>query len=226
MSRHALLLALVLASTSCGTEPSGQQTTTLKGVVLEYVSGGAMPGVTVTLLEDPTKTTTSDNNGEFQFTQLTPGSSVRILTSTTNYPEATNQVTFLGAGTLNVTARAVSVVFVGSQYGTTNVARVPNDAMIVARLEDDRGAPRTGMDVADITLLDQNQAPSGTGPFVLGANGNADTMLTVTTAFGGRSRIVFLNVPPGDYTLKVIDGSETLLRPLVARDSGTTLVVR
>jgi hypothetical protein len=47
-----------------------------------------------------------------------------------------------------------------------------------------------------------------------------------TEAFGGRSRIAFLDIAPGNYTLKVIEGIIVLTRPLQVRTDGMTLVVR
>ena len=227
MSRHTPSLALLLAATlSCGTDPSSQQTTTITGVARDYELGGALGGAAVALLEIPSKTTTADAGGGFNFADLPRGDSVRIIVTATNYRETVNPVLPLGNGTLNGDAAAASSAFVNSQYAAVGVTATAGTAMIVARLEDAQGNPRTGIPLADITLLDQNQAPTGTGPYIFGATG-LDNTLVVTTATGGVSRIAFLNVPPGSYALRVVVlGGTALLRSVVARNNGVTLVVR
>lgn len=227
MSRHTLSLALLLATTlSCGTDPNQQQTTTLTGTARDYAAGGLLAGAGIALLEQPGSTATADSNGNFTLSQLTPGSSVRVIVTAINHKETTNAITFLSALNLNVPVFGAKVVFVGSQYAVVGLTPTAGAAMVIAELEDDLGTPRTGIPLADITLVDQSQAAAGTGPYIFGANGNLDNTLTVTAAFGGRSRIAFLNVPPGNYTLRVIDGGTQLIRPLEARTDGVTLVVR
>jgi hypothetical protein len=222
-SLHALLLAAIL---SCGTDPSGRQTTTLTGVARDYELGGTLGGAAIALLEDPSKTTTADAGGGFSFADLTRGDSVRVIVTGTNYRETIGPIRHLDNGTVNVNAPAASVAFVGSRYAEVGVTPTAGDAMIVVRLEDAQGNPRTGIPLADITLLDQNQAPTGTGPYIFGATG-LDNTLVLTTAFSGVSRIAFLNVPPGSYTLRVVLlGGTVLLRPVVARSNGVTLGVR
>jgi hypothetical protein len=226
MSRHILPLALLLATTlSCGTDSNESQTTTLIGVAIDYDPTAMLSGAGVTLLDPPGSSTTSDANGHFSFTQLTRGTSVRVMVSATNYRETVNPIRLLGASTIQMVALAASVAFVNQQYAAVAVTPTAGTAMLIAKLEDDLGTPRTAIPLSDITLLDQNQAPVGTGPYVFGASGNLDNTLTATASFGGQSRIAFLNVPPGNYTLRVVDGVP-LLRPLAARADGVTLVVR
>lgn len=227
MSRQTSSLVLLLsAALACGTDPSGQQTTNLTGVARDYELGGGLGGAAIALLEIPSKTTTADAGGGFSFANLTRGDSVRVIVTATNYRETVNPTLPLGNGTLNGDAAAASAAFVANQYAAVGVTPTAGDAMIVARLEDAQGNPRTGIPLADITLLDQNQAPTGTGPYIFGATG-LDNTLVLTTAFSGVSRIAFLNVPPGNYTLRVVVlGGTALRRPVVARSNGVTLVVR
>lgn len=227
MSRRTLSLALLLAATlSCGTEPGEFQASTLVGVAKDYDLGGLLKGVPVAILELPTKTATTDSSAKFKFDQLTPNTSVRVVVTGTNYRETINPITLLGARTVNVSVFGASVAFVGIQYAAVGLTQTAGAGMVVARLEDDLGDPRVGIPLADITLLDQNQAPAGTGPYIFGAADQLDNTLFLTAEFGGRSRIAFLNVPPGNYTLRVVDGGNVELRPLQVRADGVTLVVR
>lgn len=227
MSRRFLPLALLLATTlSCGTDSNEPQTTTLVGVAIDYDPTAMLSGAGVTLLDPPGSSTTSDANGHFSFTQLTRGTSVRVMVTATNYRETINPIRFLGASTINVIDFAASTAYVNIQYAAVAVTPTAGTAMVIAKLEDDLGTPRVAIPLADITLLDQNQSPVGTGPFVFGASGSLDNTLTATASFGGQSRIAFLNVAPGNYTLRVVVGGSPLLRPLAARTDGVTLVVR
>lgn len=226
MSRHILALALLLGATlSCGTDSNEPQTTTLIGVTIDY-DPTAMLSADVTLLDPPGSSTTSDANGHFSFTNLTRGTSVRVMVTATNYRETVNPIRFLGADTITVVDFAASTAYVNSQYAAVGVTPAAGAAMVIAKLEDDLGTPRIAIPLADITLLDQNQAPVGTGPYVFGSSGGLDNSLTATASFGGQSRIAFLNVPPGNYTLRVVVGGNPLDRPLAARADGVTLVVR
>ena len=227
MSRHSAPLTLLLAAVlSCGTDPSGQQTTDLTGVARDYELGGTLAGAGIALLEHPSQTTTADAAGGFTFSDLTRGDSVRVMVTATNYRETVNPILRLGNGTLSSDVLVVSAAFVANQYAAVGVTPTAGTAMIIAKLEDAQGNPRTGLPLADITLLDQNQAAVGIGPYIFGAAG-LDNTLVLTTAFSGESRVAFLNVPPGTYTLRlVLLGGTAVLRPVVARTEGVTLVVR
>ena len=229
MSRSSPWVALLLVTTlSCGTDPSGQPTTTLTGVARDYDLGGTsqLPGASVAILEQPTRTTLADASGGFSFTDLSPADSIRLVVTATNYRETINPIRRVGNGTLNGDAAAASATFVGNQYALVGVTPATGTAMVIVRLEDAQGNPRTGIPLADIVLLDQNQAPAGIGPYIFGANG-LDNTLVLTAAFGGVSRVAFLDVPPGNYTLRlVLLGGTALLRPVAARSNGVTLVVR
>jgi hypothetical protein len=48
---------------------------------------------------------------------------------------------------------------------------------------------------------DGGGTPVGLGPYFVGMNGDIDPLLTQSTVFNGRARAVFLNVPPGSYTM-------------------------
>lgn len=227
MPRHVLPLAFLLAATvSCGSDSNGPASTTLNGIVNDYETGSAVSGASVSLLEQPGSTTTTDAGGHFQFTDLARDNSVRVVVTATSYAETVNPIRLLGAATINVTDFAVSSAFVSNQYTAVGQTRTAGNATLIAQLEDDLGTPRTNIPLADITLLDQNQSASGIGPYVFGAAGSLDNTIIVTTAFNGKSRIAFLDVAPGTYTLKVIDGANVLTRPLQVRTDGVTLVVR
>jgi hypothetical protein len=227
MSHRLLPFALLFAALpGCGSNSNGPQNTTLAGVVQDYDAGTPLAGAGVALFELPGETTTADGNGAFSLDQLQRGTSVRVVVTAPNYRETVNPIRLLGATTVNVTAFAASAAFVSAQYAAVGITPTAGTAMVIAHLEDDLGNVRVGIPLADLTLLDQNQAAVGTGPFVFNAAGNLDNTLTQTAAFGGKSRIAFLNVPAGNYTLEVVENATPLLRPLQVRSDGVTLVLR
>jgi hypothetical protein len=67
------------------------------------------------------------------------------------------------------------------------------------------------------------------GPYFMGEV-DVDPKLLVATAYDGRSRALFLDVPPGTYTLKVThpnnqNGINTLTVPVMLATGGATLAV-
>jgi hypothetical protein len=99
-------------------------------------------------------------------------------------------------------------------------------AIVIATLTDS-GAPLENLPLADVKLRDAGQSPVGDGPFIIGAAGDVDPALTVTTAFGGRSRVAFLNVPAGLTALSVTLAGPvptTRVANLITTANGATLV--
>ena len=73
-----------------------------------------------------------------------------------------------------------------------------------ATLLDPSGSPLVGVPLTDIHLVNGSQ-PVGVGPYVFGPVGDIvdNGALGLTFAFNGLSRIAFLDVPVGTFTLDV-----------------------
>jgi hypothetical protein len=84
-----------------------------------------------------------------------------------------------------------------------------------------------GIPVADIVLL-SGSTPVGLGPFVFtGTDVVPQTTQAVTVLAGGRSRVAFLDVPPGTLTLSVkLSATQTVTATVFVTANGATLVQR
>jgi hypothetical protein len=79
----------------------------------------------------------------------------------------------------------------------------PLAAFVVIDIRDMLGLPLEGIPLADITLTDALGAPMGAGPYFFNSVGILDDGILVSTAYNGRARAAFLNVPAGVYTVTV-----------------------
>lgn len=91
------------------------------------------------------------------------------------------------------------------QYAVIDRTPTAGTGVVYATLVDTTGAALVGVALADIHLLDATSQPAGLGPYVFGMAGDIvdPSVLSVTTAFDGRSRVAFLDVPVGRFTLTI-----------------------
>ena len=91
------------------------------------------------------------------------------------------------------------------QYAVINRTPTAGTGVVYATLVDAAGAPLVGVPLANIHLTDAASQPVGLGPYVFGAAGDIvdGSTLSITTPFDGRSRVAFLDVPVGRFTLTV-----------------------
>ena len=101
----------------------------------------------------------------------------------------------------------MSVADVSRQYVTLGKTATPGLAVLFDEMRNDAGAPVVGIPLANVKLLDAAMQPvtGALGPFFIGVNGDVDPAATTSAAFGTppRSRVLFLDVPPGSFTLSV-----------------------
>ncbi|MBK9032753.1 MAG: hypothetical protein IPL61_16040 [Myxococcales bacterium] len=154
---------------------------------------------------EPQLNATSDAAGDFAFDTVPPGSVFFLTASRAVYRPTRGVPVRVEAMPVTADQWLVSVNDARRQYTSLGLPVVTGKAVVFAELFRRNGTPLADVPVADITLLDALAAPVGSGPYVFGPNGDLVTNLTlaVTTVVNGRSRIGFLDVPPGSYTLSV-----------------------
>ncbi|RMH40651.1 MAG: hypothetical protein D6689_13105 [Deltaproteobacteria bacterium] len=152
--------------------------------------------------------TTSDATGAFAFVGVPAASTFYVRTSldseTLAYRPTINEPAVVVNDDLVQNFYVVSEAFVNINSSTVNQPVDPLAAFVVADVRDMLGLPLEGIPAEDITLTDALGNPMGTGPYFFGATGILDLNLLATTAYDGKARIAFLNVPAGTYTLTVL----------------------
>jgi hypothetical protein len=205
---------------------------TLDGFVRDYFSNAALPGVLLAWDDPAGRTVTSSATGAYQITGLMATDILFIEASLANYVTTRNEPVILGTTDFTANQAVIATADANRQYTTLGITPVAGRALVFVNLVDPLGQPHTGIPLADIVVADTADDPVGMGPFVFGAAGDlvGQGTLSVTTAFGGRSRVGFLNVPPGTYQLRVAYDSvgtpRVKTRQVVADSSGATLILR
>jgi hypothetical protein len=205
---------------------------TVAGRALDYFTAEPLPDVQLASEGmNPEVSATTDGIGNFLLEDVPPGSVFYVSASRTNYrPTRNTEVRVEGEPVTGAEVLAVSVNDSRRQYTTLNLTPTAGRAVLFVNLLKNNGDPLDGIPLADITLVDGQNAPVGVGPFFFGANGDlvSNIELAVSTIFNGKARAGFLDVPPGSYTLKVAytDGGglpQTFEVPVTTIADGATL---
>jgi hypothetical protein len=198
---------------------------TLSGTVRDYFSDAPISGADLAIEELPFATT-AQANGTFRFTDIPAHSILTVSASAPNYRLTRNDtIQFPGRSVVHL-IQAVAAADVARQFTILGLTETLGSAVVIATLVEG-GVTLEGIPLTDITLRDLGMSPVGSGPYVVGATGDVDPALTAATAFGGRSRIVFLNVPPGFQRFELtLPGAppRTLIRNVVTSTGGVALV--
>jgi hypothetical protein len=225
---HRILAAvLVLAGPACetGDEP---RVLTLTGQVQDYFTATPLPGVALTWGTSPG--VTSSAGGAYQIGNLMETQILFIAGTLANYRVTRNEPVVLGTSSATADLAVVSVADANRQYTGLAVTPVAGTAVVFVNLRNAALLPHTGIPVADIVIADTLDDAVGLGPFVFGAGGDivSPATLNVTTEFNGRSRVAFLNVPPGTYTLRVAftDGTPQVKTAQVFAVAGGATLIR
>ncbi len=232
MPRLSISIALLCAASAlaCSTENLGPDTADLSGVVRDYFADTPIADAVLKIAELPLRADTSKGNGSYLVNDLATKSTVTVLVTAAAHIETRNLPVSLGTKSVVRAMFTVGAADALRQYTAVSIAPTADASKgVFVELKDTGGVPREGIPVADITLVNQAQNPVGAGPFIFGIAGDIVPVATlaVTTAFNGRSRVGFLDVPPGIYTLRVVvAGGATLTRTVVAEADGVTLVER
>lgn len=221
---------LLVAGPACetGGEP---RILTLSGTVRDYFSGTALPNVTLTW-DTPAKMVTSNGTGGYLINNLEATEILFLSATLANYRPTRNEPAILGTSNLTADQAVVGVADATRQYTSVGQSTVNNTSVVFVNLINAAGQPHEGIPLADIEIVDTLDQALGLGPYVFGSGGDivSQATLSVTTAFGGRSRVGFLNVPAGTYQLRVAYDDagtpRTKTAQVVAVANGATLIRR
>lgn len=168
---------------------------------------GTVLGNTALAVSSPPRNTTTDGAGRYALVDLAPAAAVQPLATPiipAGYRATGTGPIALGGGSKSCDLFAMTFADVNRQYTIVGLTPTAGRAILVADLRRPEDTPLEGIPAVDITLKDGSATPIGLGPYFLGATGDIDTNFTVSTAFGGRSRVVFLDVPATAATLAVV----------------------
>ena len=203
----------------------------VSGKALDYFTG--LPLATATVNTQgmmPELTGLSEATGEYRL-QPVPAGTVFYVTATREAYRPTRGLAVRVEGTSVMSdVWLVSNADARRQYTTVGLTPTAGQGVLFVDLKRNNGTALEGVPLTGITLVDVANAPVGKGPYFFGSAGDLvpTTMLSTSTAFGGRARTGFLDVPPGTYTLKVTyaqggGGTATFEVPVVAVADGATL---
>lgn len=178
----------------------------VSGKTVDYFTSTPLESVTLgTEGMTPAASGSSDATGNYEL-RVPPGSVFYASAARANYrPTRSAPIRVAGDSLVMTDLTLVSVNDSRRQYTSLGLTPTAGRAVLFGLLIRNNGMPLEGIPLADITLVDAQQAPVGLGPYFFGANGDlvSNATLAVSTAFAGKARVGFLDVPPGTYTLKV-----------------------
>lgn len=191
-----------------GADPQGLNVT---GVVRDYNNLDVLAQATLTTegLLTPLQAT-SGGDGSFVLANVPPGSTFYVSASVTNYQPTRQEPIAVADASVQRDVYLASQPFVQRQYTTVGVAQTAGLGFLAAELRLDDGMPLEGVAAQDIALVDAVDQPVGDGPYFFGPGGDIGPTadIDVTVAINGRARVAYLNIPPGQHTLRVpyVDG--------------------
>lgn len=201
----------------------------LSGRTMDYFGNVPLEGVAlVTDGLEPAQTAVSDPAGLYEMPMLV-GSSLYLHAAKTDYRLTRSVPIAILADSVMADAYIMSVQDVKNQYTAVGATPTAGTAFVVAELRKPNNTPLE-IPLAGIKLVDANNNPvTVKGPYAFNAAGSLDPAATSVTAYGGRSRIALLDVPPGSYTLSVTydpgAGPVTQGSPVATTADGATLVL-
>jgi hypothetical protein len=190
----------------------------VSGVALDYFANTELAGTALSIA-DTASSTQSNENGEYSFDAVAPGSALAILATRANYLATRNEPFSVEDSDVQVDSFIVAQADASRQYSSLGMTSDAGAGMVIVTLVTDSGLPDQGVSTADITLV----GAAYSGPFFFGPSGDVvdQGIMLVSAAFEGRARAAFLNVSPGTHTLNV--AGETAE---VVASAGTVTLVR
>lgn len=191
----------------------------INGTTIDYFTGDPVASALFgTEGLEPEVGGASDGGGAFSLT-VPSNSTFRLRVSGVSGYRATSghSVVTHVAGITGIEAPLVATADLERQYASIGAAPTAGRGAAFLDLRDPANFPLEGIPLADIALLDSANNPvSGVlGPYFFATGGDMvdGAALSESTAYGGRARAGFLDVPPGD------------LHATVTWSSGGTIVV-
>jgi hypothetical protein len=200
MRRHVLSVSLLLALASCGGSPA--PTATVSGDALVFNGGpdARVAGAHVFVLEDPTHEATTDATGHFELPGIPVGSDVTLVMEHPDYvPIQTGTHEVPTEGLERITFQSVPPNVRDALAAFLEITPDPASCQMVTTVTRvgrslyDPGAH--GEEGATVTI--DPPLPAELGPIYFGSDVLPNRALTETSDDGG---VLFINVPPGEYT--------------------------
>lgn len=205
----------------------------LSGKTMDYFTPNT-PMDLVALATDgiaPPMTATSATGGLYELLGVPTGSKLYLTATRANYRPTRNPPVTIEGMAVVADLYLATIADINRQYATAGKTVTAGKAFFAADLKRNNGTPLEGIALTDVVLLDSLNAPvTVAGTYFFGTAGDVDPALITATAFGGRSRVAMLDVPPGSYTLKVtypngVGGTQTSLTPVTFAADGATLAI-
>lgn len=184
----------MLAWTGCG-DPG----VTVSGDAFDFV-GPMIKNAKISVLEDPSRSTTSDTSGHFVLDDIPVGSELTLVLDHPDYmPIQTATHTIDEGGLDRITFQAVMPVIYMLLADMIAVTPDPERCQLVTTVT------RVGKSLYDegahgeagATVMIDPPLPAEHGPIYFNASVRPDRALTETSEDGG---VLYVNVPPGEYT--------------------------
>lgn len=177
----------------------------LTGKVMDYFGATAIEGAMVaTDGLDPPLMTSSAADGAYSL-DVAVGSSLFVNATKTGYRPTRNAAMTVADMPVTYDVYLMTEQDVKNQYTAVGATPLAGTAIVIAELRRNNNTPLEGIPLANVQLLTTNNQPVAgvKGPYFFNAGGSVDMALTTATAYQGRSRVAYLDVPPGTYTLAV-----------------------
>jgi hypothetical protein len=168
---------------------------------MSETSGARVSGATISVREQPARTTTTDADAHFELADLEEGSEVTLVMDHPLYvPLQTATITLGAHGVHPFTLQAATknlFKLLSSQFPGIDLDLGCVMATTVARLGGTLHV-NVRQGEADVLVTSTPALPTVNGPVYFGQDVIPDMKLTATTIDGG---VVYYNVPAGDYVL-------------------------
>lgn len=203
-----VMLGLAALGSGCSSNDDGTPApgrVNISGTVRDGFTGTGIAGAAVTVDGLSGVSTFSSATGTYTVLSVPANASYRLVGAHADYRATRNDSIVVGSASVTSDVTALAEADVQRQYAALGRTPVAGTAIVIVDLREMGGAPRAGILVSDMTLYDSAFNPVGLGPYVFGSGGDVVdyTTLSESTIFGGRSRVAFLDVPAGTFTLQL-----------------------
>lgn len=207
---------LLLAA--CGSNPP---TTTITGDAFEFAQGvdGRIVGAHVSVLEDSSIQTTTAAKGHFELAVPLDRPATLVMDDP-DYVIVQTQTFDISGPLEQVTFQAVSPALYDVLAMQLGIVPDPTDCQLVTTVTRVGGSLYVAADEGEPDVVVSVDPPIAGGPIYFNATTMPDRTLTASSTDGG---VLWVNVPPGDYTITGTKAGVTL-RPVNATCRAGVLV--